>query len=92
MKGDKMQTLSVQAKITKKIITSQDRHNLCMHIIKEIMFPTQTIEAPYVPQITQQRQSQASTAVTTLQRSGFLAQQKALVQAYAQPMEKGDTE
>jgi hypothetical protein len=63
-----------------------------MHIIKEIMFPTQTIEAPYVPQITQQRQSQASTAVTTLQRSGFLTQQKALVQAYAQPMEKGDTE
>jgi hypothetical protein len=74
-----MQTLSVQAKITKDVITSHDRHQLCMLIIKQIMFPTQTIEAPYVPQITQQRQSQASTAVTTLQRSGFLAQQKTLV-------------
>jgi hypothetical protein len=79
MKGDKMQTLSVQAKITKQEITTQDRYNLCMHIIKQIMFPTQTIEAPYVPQITQQRQSQASTAVTTLQRSGFLTQQETLV-------------
>lgn len=87
-----MQTLSVQAKMTKSVITHQDRYNLCMHIIKEIMFSTQTIKEPHVPQITQQRQSQASTAVTTLQRSGFLTQQKALVQAYAQPMEKGDTE
>jgi len=50
-----------------------------MLIIKQIMFPTQTIEAPYVPQVTQQRQSQESTAVTTLQRSGFLTQQETLV-------------
>jgi hypothetical protein len=74
-----MQTLSVQAKLTKTVITPQDRHNLCMHIIKEIMFSTQTIEEPYVPQITQQRQSKTSTAVTTLQRSGFLTQQETLV-------------
>jgi len=74
-----MQTLSVQAKMTKSVITPQDRYTLCMHIIKQIMFPKQTIEAPYVPQITQQRQSQTSTAVTTLQRSGFLAQQETLV-------------
>lgn len=87
-----MQTLSVQAKLTKTVITPQDRYNLCMHIIKEIMFSTQTIKEPHVPQITQQRQSKTNTAVTTLQRSGFLTQQKALVQAYAQPMEKGDTE
>jgi len=74
-----MQTLSVKATMTKSVITQQDKYTLCMHIIKQIMFSTQTIEAPYVPQITQQRQSQASTAVTTLQRSGFLAQQEALV-------------
>ena len=74
-----MQTLSVQAKMTKSVITPQDRYNLCMHIIKEIMFSTQTIKEPYVPQITQQRQSKTSTAITTLQRSGFLAQQETLV-------------
>jgi hypothetical protein len=79
MKGDTVQTLSVQAKITKQEITQQDRYNLCLHIIKQIMFPTQTIKAPHVPHITQQRQSQANTAVTTLQRSGFLAQQETLV-------------
>jgi hypothetical protein len=74
-----MQTLSVQAKLTKQIITPQDRHTLCMLIIKEIMFPTQTIEAPYVPHITQQRQSKACPTIETLQRSGFLTQQKTLV-------------
>jgi hypothetical protein len=74
-----MQTLSVQAKLTKQIITPQDRHTLCMLIIKEIMFPTQTIEAPYVPQLPEQRQSQAHTGVTTLQRSGFLTQQEKMV-------------
>jgi hypothetical protein len=74
-----METLSVHAKITKKEITSQDRHTLCMLIIKEIMFPTQTIEAPYVPQLPQQRQNQAHTGVATLQRSGFLTQQEKMV-------------
>ena len=87
-----MQTLSVRATMTKPVITHQDKYTLCMHIIKQIMFSTQTIKEPHVPQLSQQRQSQANTAVTTLQRSGFLTQQKALVQAYAQPMEKGDTE
>jgi hypothetical protein len=74
-----MQTLSVQAKITKDVITSHDRHQLCMLIIKQIMFPTQTIEAPYVPQLPQQRQNQAHTGVATLQRSGFLTQQEKMV-------------
>jgi hypothetical protein len=50
-----------------------------MLIIKEIMFPTQTIEAPYVPQLPQQRQNQAHTGVATLQRSGFLTQQEKMV-------------
>jgi hypothetical protein len=74
-----MQTLSVKATMTKSVITQQDKYTLCMHIIKQIMFPTQTIEAPYVPQLSQQRQSQAHTGVTTLQRSGFLTQQEKMV-------------
>jgi hypothetical protein len=74
-----MQTLSVQVKISKEVITSQDRYALCMLIIKQIMFPTQTIEAPYVPQLSQQRPRQAYSGVTTLQRSGFLTQQEKMV-------------
>ena len=74
-----MQTLSVKATMTKSVITQQDKYTLCMHIIKQIMFSTQTIEEPHVPQITQQRQSTTNTAVTTLQRSGFLTQQETLV-------------
>lgn len=74
-----MQTLKVRVEMTKEVITAKDRHQLCMLIIKQIMFPTQTIEAPYVPQITQQGQSQTSAAITALQCSDFLTQQKALV-------------
>jgi hypothetical protein len=76
-----MQTLQVSAKISRSgTITQHDKHMLCLALIKAVMAqPTQTIEAPYVPQITQQRQSQASTAVTSLQRSGFLTQQETLV-------------
>lgn len=87
-----MESISVQAKLTKPVITHQDKYTLCMRIIKEVMFSTQTIKEPYVPQLSQQRQSQKNTTVTTLQRSGFLTQQKTMGQAYAQPMEKGDTE
>jgi hypothetical protein len=74
-----MQTLSVQVKISKEVITSQDRYALCMLIIKQIMFPTQTIEAPYVPQLSQQRPRQASAAITALQCSDFLTKQEKMV-------------
>lgn len=78
-----MQTLQVQVKITKQVITPQDRYDLCQTIIKQIMFPTQTIEAPYVPQVSQQRTHQAYTRTTTIQRSHTHTKQKALVEAYA---------
>lgn len=74
-----MQTLKVRVEMTKDIITAKDRQQLCMLIIKQIMFPTQTIEAPYVPQSPQQRPRQASAAITALQCSDFLTQQKEMV-------------
>jgi len=53
---------------------------LCLALIKAVMAqPTQTHGGAHVPQLTQQGQDQASTAIASLQCSGFLTQQEALV-------------
>jgi hypothetical protein len=75
-----MQTLSVQATMTKQVITQHDKHLLCLAIIKQIML-MQVKESTYVPQVSRQRQdtSTAYTGIASLERSDFLTQQKALV-------------
>ncbi|CAB4121786.1 hypothetical protein UFOVP27_4 [uncultured Caudovirales phage] len=76
-----MHTLQVTAKISKTgTITQHDKHMLCLALIKAVMAqPTQTIGGAHVPQLSQQRQSQENPAIASLQCSGFLTQQEALV-------------
>jgi len=76
-----MHTIQVSAKISKTgTITLHDKHMLCLALIKAVMAqPTQTHGGAHVPQLTQQGQDQASTAIASLQCSGFLTQQEALV-------------
>jgi hypothetical protein len=76
-----METLTISATINKQgKITQHDKHMLCLALIKSLMAqPTQTIEAPYVPQLPEQRQSTPNTAIKTLECSDFLTRQEKMV-------------
>ena len=76
-----MQTVKIQASITKQTITRHDLHMLCLALIQQVMSTPITKETMYVPQISQQRQDQGpkDSGVEALKCSNFLTQQKALV-------------
>lgn len=75
-----MQTLEIKVSIRKEVITQHDKRMLCIALIKSLMAqPTQTIEAPYVPQLPQQRQSNPNSAIKALECSNFLTKQETLV-------------
>jgi len=76
-----MQTVKIEAQITKSSsLTAHDKYIFLLAITKVVMaIPTQTIEAPYVPQLPQQRQSEAHTAITQVKCFSSYTQQKALV-------------